>query len=328
MSDTASPSPSLPTNAASATPAAFSPPLSLMQGQTNLSEGPYWNADDRSLYFSDIHAGRLWRFTPESRSPAAGGRLEIFFEGDQPVGGFTRQQDGSWLLFRESDVLSVDARGQAGVSRPLRFAGARRCNDVVADNFGNVYVGTIGETPETGGLYRLGTDGGLSLVCLGTACSNGLAFSPAGDAMYWTDTTARTIYRFERNPESGTLGTRTVLYVCPEGEGIPDGLCTDAHGRLWSARWGGNCIVVISAEGQKLFSIPLEEANITSLNWGGEQLRDLYITTGRRDSKPGLHDLFVIENAGEGVAEFPSALAAGASLHPAPGAPGGMLLGL
>ncbi|AHF92771.1 gluconolaconase [Opitutaceae bacterium TAV5] len=284
-------------------------PISLLRGHARLAEGPWWHEEEGSLYFTDIPAGRLWTFDPST------GQAKIFCETESdadgervPIGGFTLQEDGSWLLFRKDDVARVDAAGRLIAIWPVRLDGARRFNDVIADPAGRVYAGTIGETPESGGLYRFDRNGAVICICRGTGCANGLAFSPDGTRLYWTCTTTRTIYRFDYCRETGSLTNRVPFYVCAADEGWPDGLTIDVSGNLWSARWGTGKLFVISPGGKEVERFHFPETNITSAAWGGTGLADLYVTAARENGQPGEHDLFVIPQAGSGLPGYRSSL--------------------
>ena len=57
-------------------------------------EGPLWHPMEKRVYWTDIPAGRVFRYDP------ATGTHEICYTGDV-VGGFTVQADGSLLFFME-----------------------------------------------------------------------------------------------------------------------------------------------------------------------------------------------------------------------------------
>ena len=276
-------------------------PISLLRGTTCLSEGPCWRPDELALYWTDIDTGKIWRFDPASA------RAEVFHTGNK-TGGMTLQHDGSWLLFREDDVAWVDAKGHLKACQPIIFPEAQRFNDVIADPAGRIFAGTIGTDNNLGGLYRFEPNGDYQRLFRGTHISNGMAFSPCGNFLYWTCTTSRAIYRFDYSLKSGRLSERTCIYECPPEEQLPDGLTVDLLGNLWSARWGSGLVVIISPAGKKLGQIEFPEACITSLAWGGEELGDLYVTAARAYGNPGTHDLFVVPSAGRGKAENRSSL--------------------
>jgi D-xylono/L-arabinono-1,4-lactonase len=276
-------------------------PVSLLRHTASLAEGPCWHPEEQALYFTDIPAGRIWRFDPASSE------AQIFHEGEI-TGGLTFQPDDGWVLFRKNDLAWLDAQGRLKATRKVELPGAERFNDVIADPIGRVYAGTIGIDRQTGGLYRFDLEGGCQRLFQGTGISNGMAFSNCGHYFYWTCTTSRVIYRFDYTPETGGLSHRFCLHECKPNEGLPDGLTVDAQGNLWSARWGAGLIVILSPEGEKVEQIEFPESNISSMTWGGAELRDLYVTSARIDGKPGVHDLFVVRNAGQGEPENRSRL--------------------
>jgi D-xylono/L-arabinono-1,4-lactonase len=276
-------------------------PIPLLRNLATLAESPCWHPGEGALYFTDIPAGKIWRFDPASS------RAEIFHEGEI-TGGLTLQENGDWLLFREKDLTWLDSSGGLKKTRPVHLPGAQRFNDVIADPAGRVYAGTIGLDEQLGGLYRFEPDGRHECLFQGTRISNGMAFSPCGRYFYWTCSTRSSIYRFGYDPETGELSGRSLLYQCDSAEGIPDGLTVDSRGNLWSARWGSGRVVTLSPAGEKLAEIDFPESNISSLTWGGADLEDLYVTAAREGGKPGIHDLFVIPQAGSGKLENRSRL--------------------
>ena len=62
----------------------------------------------------------------------------------------------------------------------------------------------------------------------------------------------------------------------------------DAEGFVWSARWGGGCVVRYDPQGKIERSIELPAQNVTSLAFGGPDYRQLYITTAGGKDRKGL----------------------------------------
>jgi D-xylonolactonase len=124
-----------------------------------------------------------------------------------------------------------------------------------------------------GRLYRLDTDGTLTIVLEGIGCSNGMGFTPDGKRMYHTDTSARTITRFAYDRTTGSLSNGEVFITVPRepGEGGPDGMTVDADGNLWSARWGGGCLVKYSGEtGAEIERVMIPRVTeVSSVSFGG-----------------------------------------------------------
>ena len=82
---------------------------------------------------------------------------------------------------------------------------------------------------------------------------------------------------------SGTL-------TLDESDGHPDGMTTDAAGRLWIAHWGGSCVTCHDpASAAELARIELPTAHITNVAFGGPDLKTAYITAS------GYGDLYAVE---------------------------------
>jgi D-xylono/L-arabinono-1,4-lactonase len=267
-------------------------------------EGPLWHAAEQRLYWVDIPKGRLFRYHPAS------GAHEMCFEGRQ-LGGFTVQADGALLLFMDRGTVMLWRDGAfATVIEEIADERATRFNDVFADPAGRVFCGTMPTEDRPGRLYRLDTDGTLTMLLNGIGCSNGMGLTPDHQHMYYTDTGAREIYLFDYDRASGTIGNQRVFVSNPPEEGLPDGMTVDAQGYVWSARWDGGCLVRYTPAGVLERRISFPAKKVSSVTFGGPDYTDMYITTAGGDNKPaegaGAGALFRLNLGIQGVPEFTS----------------------
>ena len=271
-------------------------------------ENPLWHAAEKRVYWTDIPAGRLHRYDPLS------GRAETFEIGS-PVGGFTILDDGSLLLFMARGSVRLWRDGQAGdtLIDELPEERENRFNDVIADPEGRVFCGTMSMPTRAGRLYRLDTDGSVRAVVEGVGTSNGLGFTPDRRGLYHTDTRRREICLFDYDRRTGAISNRRVFVHVPDGQGGPDGLTVDREGGVWSARWGGHCIVRYAPDGDELMRIDFPAVKVSSLTFGGDACEDLYVTTAGGDNRAGngagAGALFRLRPDVGGVPEFPSRVA-------------------
>jgi len=259
-------------------------------GTTTLCENPLW--DGSALYWTDIPTGRIFR------KPWGSDAAPEVFEGGAAVGGFTFQRDGSLLLFRETDLAVLHPGHAPSVLRAFEDAGSTRFNDVIADPRGRVFAGTIGRTNDSGGLFRVDTDGRISRVAGGTGCSNGLGFSPDHAFLYWACSTRRIIFRFPYDETTGLLGEPERFHQAAEGEGIPDGLTLDREGNLYSIRWGGReyGMIVLDPQGTVIHRHPVAARAATSAIFCGPERRSLAITSAHLAEDPHrAADVFIME---------------------------------
>lgn len=239
----------------------------------SIGENPVWDEVRQSVYWTDIPNGKLFRYE------ALTGNHELIYSGE-PVGGFCLQEDGSLLLFRVRDIAVLQlGEGDARSIIQYTDSGMERFNDVLAGPDGRVYAGTIGKDHLSGGLYRVDIDGSVTKILYGTGCANGAAITADLKTFFWTDSTQRRILRYDFDAAAGALSNERLFLATPEEEGIPDGLCIDAEGNLWSARWGGATVAKIDADGRETDRIKMPVNTVSCPCFGGERLDRLYVTT-------------------------------------------------
>ncbi len=244
-----------------------------------VGENPLWHPLEKRVYWTDIATGRLFRYDP------ATGEHEQFYTGD-PVGGFTFQEDGSLLLFMDKGAIRHWKDGVLTTLREsLEGEEDSRFNDVFADPQGRVYCGTMPVGERLGNLYRLDTDGSLHRVVEGISCSNGMGLTLDRKHLYYTDSMVYKIYRFDYDEATGNLSNQTLFASNPQEEGLPDGMTVDAEGYVWSARWDGNRLVRLNAEGQEVLKIEFPVKKVSSVIFGGEDYQDMYVTTAGGNEK-------------------------------------------
>jgi D-xylonolactonase len=246
----------------------------LVEDAGQAAQNLWWDDRDGSLWWTDIEGGAVYRLNLETRIPSA------VYQGPA-VGAFLPQEDGSWLLFREKDVVVLDFDRHAPL-RPLlenvRYDGDR-FNEAIADANGRVFVGTLRHgRPNGAGVYRLDTSATLGKALGGTGCSSGMAWSADGDTLYWTCGTTRTICRCRYDARRGALSNRQVFHECLPDEGLPAGLALDAEGTLWSARREVGAILKIGENRRLMGQVTLPVKHVTSVAFGGADHRTVFVS--------------------------------------------------
>jgi len=227
------------------------------------------------------------------------------------VGGFTLHEDGRLLLFMAEGAVRLWHDGDMQtVIDALPEEKGNRFNDVIAGPEGHVFCGVMSTPQRDGRLYRLDPDGSIHMVLEGTGVSNGMGFSPDLKRMYFCDSGEKKIFAFDYDRATGNLANRTVL-VAPDGsEGVPDGLTVDAEGCIWSARWGGGCIVRHDPAGRVMRQIDFPARLVSCVTFGGPDYADMYVTTAgggdRSSNGPAAGALFHLRPGPRGRAEFRS----------------------
>ncbi|MCA6215231.1 SMP-30/gluconolactonase/LRE family protein [Ideonella sp. B7] len=261
-------------------------PLPLPVAPSLLGESPFWHPSERVLYWCDIPGRRLNRFAPQALRhdcwdfdtepaccmPALGGGLVL------------GMRDGLWFYRPE-------AHERTRLVPPPYDPACERFNDGKADPQGRVWVGTLYEPKDrpAAALYRW-SRGALDRVAGDITVSNGLAWSPDGRTLYWSDTTSHTIMALDMDPQDGSLSRRRVLQQFPlktPGQaletygGRPDGAAVDSEGCYWVAMFEGQRLLRLSPDGAVRQEVPLPVRCPTMPCFGGDDLRTLYLTTAR-----------------------------------------------
>ncbi len=113
--------------------------------------------------------------------------------------------------------------------------------------------------------------------------SNGLGWSPADDVLYYIDTLALKIYTFSYNLQEGSISNQETFVDFGTREDStctvwPDGMCTDAEGRLWVASITD--MDVSDATKEELLVVKLPGVTkVTSCCFGGPNYEWLFVTS-------------------------------------------------
>lgn len=249
-------------------------------GSKGLYEGPVWT--DGALYFSDFTFAD--GFPSRIRRLTAAGTLETAIDGSGS-NGLALGADGA-LVAATHDRKELSRYDLVDGSR-MRIAGEfggqpfNSPNDLVIGGDGTIWftdpdyqrAAAPGGQDKTR-VYRVGTDGNVSVVDDSIANPNGIALSPDGNTLY-----------VDGGGEQGVLRAYPLVDGKPGGPHrdlvtdttIPDGLAIDCLGNIYLTEHTRQRVRVISPQGQELATITVD-ANLTNATFGGPQRRTLYLT--------------------------------------------------
>src|SRR5690606_430929 len=117
------------------------------------------------------------------------------------------------------------------------------------------------------------------------------------------------IYAFDYDMATGALDNQRDFITIPAGQGVPDGMTVDAEGNIWSARWDGGVLVQYDRRGNERHRIEFPAQKVSSVTFGGDDYRDMYVTTAGGDKKEeegkGAGGLFRLRVTGvQGLPDF------------------------
>ncbi|MBH0008086.1 SMP-30/gluconolactonase/LRE family protein [Salinibacterium sp. SWN1162] len=245
-------------------------------------EGPAWDADNDRLIFSDIPASVMYSWSPDSG-------VAVFRAPSDKANGNTFDSSGRLISCHHatSSVTRTESDGTiATIASHYEGFELNSPNDVIVGADGAIYFtdpsygrleyyGVARETQlDYRGLYRLGTDGVLSLLASDFDQPNGLCFTPDG-ALLVCDTERFHIRRFDVSQPDAVTGGEVWATVEGEGDGAPDGLKCDSRGNVYCTGPGGVHVFDASASWLGRIDVPEGCANFT---FGGTDGATLFLT--------------------------------------------------
>ncbi|MEM7255555.1 MAG: SMP-30/gluconolactonase/LRE family protein [Pseudomonadota bacterium] len=242
-----------------------------------LIEGPVWDPA-RGLLFSDVHDGGVYCLSST-------GTISTVVEHRRGIGGMAlHAQDGLVVGGRNIAYKGAAAADTVVLIERESIPDIIGFNDLTTDQRGRVYAGSLGGSPFAeggiegmGSLHMIDLDGSVHTLSDGVRLTNGLGFSPDGRKLYHCDSRSDTIRLYDVN-DDGTVGPwRTFATV---SEGVPDGVAVAEDGALWVAIARGGLVRIWDADGTERPPIACPLHMPTSVCFGGDDLRDLYVVTG------------------------------------------------
>lgn len=254
------------------------PPLQVIACANFLGEGVLWDARTQSLWWTDIQGRQLHHYDWAQRTLRR-------FATPERLGSFGLVAGGGRLIAAFSRGLALyDPWWQQlhWLGRPDAHLAHLRFNDGRVDRQGRFWAGTMSQQQDhavRGALYSI-TRGIVQLQRAHVSISNGLCFSPDGTRGYFADSPHRLIHSFAV-PAEGARAADWRDFVRTQPGAEPDGACIDAEGCLWSARWGGGCVVRHTPDGriERVLHVPVSQP--TCVCFGGPDLDLLFVTSAR-----------------------------------------------
>jgi sugar lactone lactonase YvrE len=247
--------------------------------RAQVGESPVWDHAAGRLWWVDVRAPALHRTDPRD------GATETW-PLPAPVGSLALCRSGRVLLALKTGVVRFDPRD--GAMEPLAAPESdrphNRLNDGKASPCGRFVVGGMDDRPAkhaTAALWSIAPDGGVALLRDGLIVSNGLAWSPDGGTLWYSDSRRTGIWTAPWDSATGTIGASRLVAAPDEATGRPDGAAMDVEGGYWSAGVSAGVLNRWLPDGRldRVVRLPLRAPTMPC--FGGPGLRDLFVTSLR-----------------------------------------------
>ena len=266
----------------------------LVECGNHLGESPVWDVEEGRLYWVDGTGPRVgkpavWRLDPKS------GKVENWTL-EQDIGAIALRKGGGAVMALDDGFYFFDFdSGKLELIEHIDADQPRsRLNDGKVDRRGRFFAGGMDDKEELKmcGLWRLDPDLSITKVEEGIICTNGPCWSPDDKTFYLADTFQEEFWAYDYDIESGTLSNKRVFASTKDDAGVADGSTVDSEGCMWNAQVIGGDLVRYAPDGSVERRIGMPVKNVTSLNFGGANLDELYVTSMGRVSHPAVHEMF------------------------------------
>ena len=253
------------------------------------AEGPVWFSEDQALIWSDIPNQRLLSWTKKKG-------VSVFRTRSGFANGNTRDGQGRLVTCEHGERRITRTENDGSITVIVDSYTGKKLNspnDLVVKSDGSIwftdpnygimsnYEGYKADMEQEGCyVYRVAPEcGEIKIVADDFVKPNGLAFSEDEKTLYISDSGRshdpggpHHIRAFDVS-ENGNLRHNWVF--CNVDDGVPDGLCVDIHGNIWTSCENG--VVCFDAGGTQLGRIKIPQT-VANLTFGGAKRDRLFIT--------------------------------------------------
>jgi sugar lactone lactonase YvrE len=242
----------------------------------SLLEAPHFGSRGEVIY-SDVIAGGVW-------ACSADGVVRELLGKRRGIGGIVGHADGGWVVSGRS-VVHLQPDGEQ--REVLSGEGVCGFNDLGSTPAGALLAGVLryrplaGEPARPGQLLALEPGGGVTVLSEDVSWPNGIGLSPAGETIYLSDYARGVVLAVARD------GSATEDF-CRSPEGSVDGLAVDCEGGVWVALGDAGAIARFLPDGELNEVVKLPAGFVSSLCFGGDDMRDVLISTADNLVQPEL----------------------------------------
>lgn len=262
----------------------FTPDSSFTKG----AEGPAVDRSGNVYAVNYAHEGTIGKITPD-------GKASIYKELPQGSTGngirFSSKGEMFVADYTGHNILKIEPADTIEVSVFAHDSTMSQPNDIAIDNKDRLYASDPNWKANTGRLWRIDTDGKVTLLADSMGTTNGIEVSPDNTKLYVNESVQRNVWVFDLGAD-GSISNKRLLIQFPDF-GM-DGMRCDVKGNLYITRHGKGVVAMVSPEGKLIREITLKGKLPSNIAFGGPEGKTCYVTLQDR----GNIETFTVEEAG------------------------------
>lgn len=238
-------------------------------------EGPACDREGNLYAVNYHHDHTIGKMTPDGE-----GSVFVELTNGSIANGIVFNKAGDMFLadYTNHNVLRVEMTTRR-VSVFTHEPRMNQPNDLAISVKDVIYASDPNWTDSTGQLWRVSTDGQITLLETGMGTTNGIEVSPENRTLYVNESVQRKVWAYDLG-EAGGVSNKRLLIEFPDF-GL-DGMRSDVAGNLYITRHGKGTVAKVSPHGEVLVEVTLAGRNCTNLAFGGSDGRTCYVTVADR----------------------------------------------
>ena len=242
-----------------------------VNGFTSGIEGPACDAAGNLYAVNYERQHTIGKVTPE-------GAASVFVE--LPTGsignGIRFNSEGFMFIadYTNHNVLKVDMDTRE-ISVHAHEPTMNQPNDIAIGANDILYASDPNWGASTGQIWRVDTDGQVTLLEADMGTTNGIEVSPDEKVLYVNESAQRNVWAYDLSPE-GEVSNKRLLIQFPDFN--MDGMRCDIEGNLYITRHGKGTVAKLSPAGEVLLEVSLTGKLCSNIAFGGPDGRTCYVT--------------------------------------------------
>ncbi|MXV81979.1 SMP-30/gluconolactonase/LRE family protein [Candidatus Poribacteria bacterium] len=246
-----------------------------VNGFTSGIEGPGCDAEGNLYAVNYERQHTIGKVTPD-------GTASIFVE--LPTGsignGIRFNSEGFMFIadYTNHNVLKVDMDTR-DITVHAHEPTMNQPNDLAIGANDILYASDPNWGASTGQIWRVDTDGTVTLLEADMGTTNGIEVSPDEKVLYVNESAQRNVWAYDLSPE-GEVSNKHLLIQFPDFN--MDGMRCDIEGNLYITRHGKGTVAKLSPAGEVLLEVELTGKLCSNIAFGGPDGRTCYVTMADR----------------------------------------------